>query len=73
MITNRYIIKAEDFTPIKDVLNSRAYLSASFASSSCNWNGHIYCDVTIPNDDYQISTHKWMSVTGSKCHFISII
>ena len=73
MKTNRFIIKTNEFEPIKDVVDNRVYLSASFATSSCNWEGYIYCDVTIPNPELQVSIHKWMVVTGSVCHFITAI
>lgn len=73
MITNRYIIKAKDFIPIKNAVSSRVYLSASFATSSCNWDDHVYCDVTIADPIWTPSTFKWMTVTGSGCHFISAI
>mgnify|MGYP001420865802 CR=1 FL=1 len=73
MITNRFIIKQQDFEPIKNLIDTRAYISASFATSSCNWNDHVYCDVTFPNPEWNVSVHKWMSFTGSVCHFISAI
>ena len=73
MITNRFIIKQQDFKPIKNLIDARAYISASFATSSCNWQNRIYCDISTPDHIPNISVHKWMTFTGSACHFISAI
>lgn len=73
MRTDRFIIKTKDFQPIKHVVDNRPYLSASFTTSSCNWNDHVYCDVTYPTRDWNVSVHKWMASTGSICHFITAI
>jgi hypothetical protein len=73
MITTRFIIRSCDYNPIKNVMQMHGYLTSSFITSSCNWDNHVYCDVSITDNMDQTSMHKWMSITGSGCQFISVI
>jgi hypothetical protein len=72
-MTDRFIISSSDYIPIQGALNANPYLTASIASSSCGWDGYVWCDVTIPNDQMRIHAHRWLVLTASMQRFIDKI
>ena len=69
-MTDRFIISSSDYNPIQTLINSGSYLTASVASSSCNWDDHVWCDVTLEDEKWRLHIQRYILVTASMHRFI---